>query len=163
MKLFIYNIPNQNCFEEENFNPPNLIWKGQNWQQFFSDSGLDGSCFGGLYLDEKGKICFSLKQKREFEDQFKSVMTGSILVSFLRNRFGSLSISSRSALLTPLIIVFDVIEKDTNFTEVEFAESVEIIKSLAEQTGVLSLSEINSLHNELINWAKGFKFATEEI
>lgn len=162
-KLFIFNHRLTNTqvavFAIAVAEDQTILGSWLDWSHFEIATGLSRNDLGAFVKNADGTIAVSEERRELSLNLEKPYLTGEVFVKHLRNLFNNLTLGQRATLLAPLVTIFSTIEGDTNFTEIEFVEALEIVKSIAEQTAILTNEQILVIYNGLINWSKGYKFS----
>jgi hypothetical protein len=138
-----------------------ILGSWSDWNSFTAETGLTADAVGSLVKNADGTIVSSDVRRAETIELAKPLLTGKTLITYLRELFSNLTLKQRATLLSPLVPIFDIIERDTSFTEIEFVDALDTVQEIAEQTEVLNSEQRTIIHNQLVNWAKDFKFAKE--
>ena len=84
MKLYIFNKLDgfQSAEFYQNEITEDILWSGENWEQFTEETGLSQDEIGGI-VKENGKLLFSIEKKAESEKQKLPMATGEGLIKFI--------------------------------------------------------------------------------
>jgi len=84
MKLYIFNRQDgsQSADFYQSEISEDILWVGENWEQFKEETGLSQAEIGGI-VKKNGKLLFSIEKKAESEAFKKPIATGEGLIKFI--------------------------------------------------------------------------------